>query len=63
MGSAESLHTEQDGLLRGKVFTGTGGQSSGNPPYLDVVVRVPVRVVDDDGVCGGQVYAQTSGPG
>lgn len=30
--------------------------------YLDVVVGIPVRVVDDDGVGGGQVDAQTSGP-
>ena len=30
---------------------------------LDVVVWVPVRVVDDDGVGRGQVDTQTSGPG
>lgn len=30
--------------------------------YLDVVVRVPVRVVDDDGVCTRQVDAQTPRP-
>lgn len=28
---------------------------------LDVVVRVPVRVVDDDRVGRGQVYAKTAG--
>ncbi len=26
-------------------------------------MRVPVRVVDDDGVCRGQVDAESSGPG
>ena len=31
--------------------------------YLDVIVRVPVGVVDDDGVGGGQVDAQAPGPG
>ena len=30
---------------------------------LDVVVRVPVGVVDDDGVRSGQVDTQTSSPG
>ena len=28
--------------------------------YLDIIMRVPVGVVDDDGVCGCQVYAQPS---
>ena len=28
--------------------------------YLDVVVGVPVGVVDDDGVCGCQVDSQTA---
>lgn len=31
--------------------------------YLDVVVGVPVRVVYDDRVSGGQVDAQTPRPG
>lgn len=30
--------------------------------YLDVVVGVPVGVVDDDGVGGRQVDTKTSGP-
>lgn len=30
--------------------------------YLDVIMRIPVRVVNDDGVGGGQVDPQTSGP-
>ena len=31
--------------------------------HLDVVVRVPVRVIDDDGVGGVEVDTETSGPG
>ena len=31
--------------------------------YLDVIVRVPVGVIDDDGVGGCQVDAQAPGPG
>lgn len=27
---------------------------------MDIIVGVPVRVVDDDSVCGGQIYAQTT---
>ena len=30
---------------------------------LDVVVRVPVRVIDDDGVSCGQINTQASCPG
>ena len=28
---------------------------------LDVIVRIPIRVVDDDGVCRGQIDTQTTG--
>lgn len=28
--------------------------------YLDVIVRIPVRVVDDDGICARQVDAKAS---
>ena len=31
------------------------------PPYLDVIVRVPVRVVDDDGIGCGEVDTKTTG--
>lgn len=31
--------------------------------YLDVIVGVPVRVVDDDGVSGGEIDAQTASSG
>ena len=31
------------------------------PPYLDVIVRVPVRVVDDDGIGCGEVDTETTG--
>ncbi len=29
---------------------------------LDVVVRVPVRIVDDDGIGSGQIDSQTASP-
>lgn len=29
--------------------------------YLDVIVRIPVRVVDDDGVGSSQIDSQPSG--
>ena len=31
-------------------------------PYLDVIVRIPVRVVDKHSVSGGQVDTQASRP-
>lgn len=31
--------------------------------YLDIIVRVPVRIVDDDGVSRGQIDAQTTSSG
>lgn len=31
--------------------------------YLDVIVGVPVRVVDDDCVSGGEINAQTTSSG
>lgn len=31
--------------------------------YLDVIVRVPVRVIDDDGVSRGKIDAQTTSSG
>ena len=34
----------------------------GGSPYLQVVLRVPVRVEDDAGVGGGEVDAQATGP-
>lgn len=30
--------------------------------YLDVIMRIPVRVIDDDRVSSGQVDAQTPRP-
>lgn len=29
--------------------------------YLQIILRVPVRVKDDAGVCGSQVDAETTG--
>ena len=31
------------------------------PPYLEIILWVPVGVVDDDGVGGGQIDAETAG--
>lgn len=30
--------------------------------YLDVIVRIPIRVIDDDGISSGEVDPQTAGP-
>ena len=32
-------------------------------PNLYIIVRVPVRVIDDDGICRSQVNSQTPSPG
>ena len=32
-----------------------------HPPHLNIILRVPVRVIDDDGVGGGEIDPQSSG--
>lgn len=59
VGSAEGLVGEQREPSASR-RTGTECAVAGCR-YLNVVVRVPVGVEDDDRVCGGQVDAQASG--
>lgn len=44
-------------------ITRPDGQLQGLHTHLDVIVGVPVRVIDDDGVSGGKIDPQTASSG